>query len=240
MASKYKFRELKIYSTTEWLTDNKKKYRQVFERRTSSYIYAELSFHNKLFDVEDWKVEVELRCFRSEAKSIELCSLPFKRKIEKTDDIAYIREGWGNKQEGAFWKKGTYFWEAYIDKELVDTKFFYIEEPEDKSKLHPYLEVESLKLYEGPFDDLSEEKRMYYKKFHGEETRYVYLEILLRNISFSSSWMVELFTRFYTSAKELKGKVIRLQQVEEGTEFVKITAGWGSNVKGSWRNSVLC
>ena len=27
----YKFRELKVYSSTEWLADNKKKYRQVFD-----------------------------------------------------------------------------------------------------------------------------------------------------------------------------------------------------------------
>lgn len=28
----WKFKELKIYSSTEWLADNKKKYRQVFDR----------------------------------------------------------------------------------------------------------------------------------------------------------------------------------------------------------------
>lgn len=28
-SKKYKFKELKVYSSTEWLADNKKKYRQV-------------------------------------------------------------------------------------------------------------------------------------------------------------------------------------------------------------------
>ncbi|MEY3241984.1 MAG: hypothetical protein RIR11_3423, partial [Bacteroidota bacterium] len=29
---RWKFRDLKIYTSTEWLADNKKKYRQVFDR----------------------------------------------------------------------------------------------------------------------------------------------------------------------------------------------------------------
>ena len=39
---KYKFKELKCYASTEWLIDNQKKYRQVFDRYEVSYIYAEL------------------------------------------------------------------------------------------------------------------------------------------------------------------------------------------------------
>ncbi|MFM8373559.1 MAG: hypothetical protein ACKOCO_14345, partial [Bacteroidota bacterium] len=52
----WKFKELKVYSSTEWLADNKKKYRQVFDRLETSYVYAELSFQNKLFDREDWEI----------------------------------------------------------------------------------------------------------------------------------------------------------------------------------------
>ena len=48
---KFKFRELKVYASTEWLADNKKKYRQVFDRYETTYVYAELSFYNKHFDV---------------------------------------------------------------------------------------------------------------------------------------------------------------------------------------------
>ncbi|HQW96654.1 MAG TPA: hypothetical protein PLU58_12670, partial [Saprospiraceae bacterium] len=50
---RYKFKELKCYSSTEWLYDNQKKYRQVFDRYEVGYIYAELSFINKLYDEED-------------------------------------------------------------------------------------------------------------------------------------------------------------------------------------------
>ena len=128
---KYKFRELKVYGSTEWLADNKKKYRQVFDMNEASYIYAELSFYNKLFDEEDWEVEVELHCYSMKKGRKELCALPFKRKVSKYDSVVYIREGWGNKKDGAFWKRGTYYWEAWIEGEKVATKYFYIESAED-------------------------------------------------------------------------------------------------------------
>ena len=76
---KFKFRELKVYASTEWLADNKKKYRQVFDRYESAYMYAELSLYNKMYDLDDWDVEVELKCFSLKKGRTELCSLPIVR-----------------------------------------------------------------------------------------------------------------------------------------------------------------
>ncbi|MBI5916539.1 MAG: AAA family ATPase [Bacteroidetes bacterium] len=234
---KFKFRELKIYSSTEWLADNKKKYRQVFDRWETSYVYAELSFYNKFFDLEDWDVEVELRCYHIKKTRKELCILPFKRKVSKYDNIVYIREGWGNKADGIFWKKGTYSWEAHIEGEKVAAKYFYVEDGgQDALKTgNPYIQVSSFKLYEGPYDDVMEDERVYFKKFNGADTRYIYAELLLKNIHFDKLWQCELFVKFYNDARELKGQVTRLQKIERKDEYLKISAGWGSNVKGSWR-----
>ncbi|MEL7120644.1 MAG: AAA family ATPase [Bacteroidota bacterium] len=234
---KYKFRELKVYGSTEWLADNKKKYRQVFDRYETTYIYAELSFYNKRFDYEDWEIDVELKCFSLKKGRKEICSLPLKKKVSKYDNIVYIREGWGNKNEGAFWKKGTYYWEAWIEGEKVATKYFYIEESgvETFPGENVYTDVQSLRLYEGPYDDVIEEERIYYKSFSNEETRYIYVEIILKNLLPNKSWYCELFIKFYNDARELKGQVVRLQRIEKREEVIKITAGWGSNVKGSWR-----
>ena len=234
---KFKFKDLKVYASTEWLADNKKKYRQVFDRYETTYVYAELSFYNKYFDQEDWEINVELKCFSLKKGRKEICELPLNKKVSKYDNIVYIREGWGNKTEGAFWKKGTYYWEAWIEGEKVGTKYFYIEDagkdtfPEENS----YIEVQSLRLYEGPYDDIPEDERNYYKAFGSEETRYIYAEIILRNLHITKTWQCELFTKFYNDARELKGQVVRLHRVEKRDELVKITAGWGSNVKGSWR-----
>ncbi|MEM8524872.1 MAG: AAA family ATPase [Bacteroidota bacterium] len=233
----YKFRELKVYSSTEWLADNKKKYRQVFDRYETTYVYAELSFYNKYFDQDDWDVHVELKCYSIRNGKKELCALDFHRKVSKYDNIVYIREGWGNKVLGVFWKKGTYYWEAWIGGEKIATKYFYVEDAGKDAIFdeNPYLEVQSVRLYEGPYDDISFDDRVYYRCFDSQDTRYIYAEIILKNINHEVDWQCELFTKFYNDARELKGQIVKLQKIEKGTDSIMVTAGWGSNVKGSWR-----
>ncbi len=232
----YKFKELKVYASTEWLADNKKKYRQVYDRLEASYVYAELSFFNKQFDVQSWDVEVTLRCLSMKRAGKELCRLQIRRNVSKYDSIVYIREGWGNKKEGSFWKKGAYCWEAYIDNEKVGSKYFYIEESDTSiNGLPRYLSLQSLRLYEGQYDDVGEDDRHYFVAFSSAETRYIYSEVVFQNLQTQDAWQCELFTKFYNEARELKGQVTRLQTIKKGDEKVKVTAGWGSNVKGSWR-----
>jgi SpoVK/Ycf46/Vps4 family AAA+-type ATPase len=235
----YKFKELKVYSSTEYLDENKKKYRQVFDSLQTAYIYAELSFYNKLFDREGWEAEIELKCFEIKNLKKQICNLNFKKKISKFDNIVFIREGWGNKKEGSFWKKGTYYWEAWIDGEKVAAKYFYVENPGKNlisMEENPYIRLQSLRLYEGHYDDVMEEERMYMTTFSAEETRYVYAEIVLNNILKADDWHCELFFKFYNESRELKGQVIRLQSVKRGEDSIKVTAGWGANSKGSWKN----
>lgn len=230
----YKFKELRIYSSTEWLSGNKKKYRQVYDAFETGYIYAELSFVNKLYDVESWQVHIELRCYELTHSAKQLCHLNFKRKVSKHDHIMYIREGWGNKKPGMFWKKGTYYWEAYVDGDLVSTKYFYVidsmEVPNQK-----LLELQSIKLYEGQYDDVNEDDRVYLKRFSSEETRYIYLELLFNNLFQESDWQSEIFARFYNETYELKGQVTRLRKLRKNETTLQVSVGWGSNVKGSWK-----
>lgn len=232
----YKFKELKVYASTEWLADNKKKYRQVYDKLEASYVYAELSFYNKYFDQDSWDVDITLVCVSLKRGGKELCRLQIRRNVSKYDSVVYIREGWGNKREGSFWKKGTYYWEAYIDDQKVGTKYFYIEEGDPSiTNGDKYLQLQSLRLYEGQYDDVGEDDRLYYRQFSSAETRYIYVEALFKNLLIQDTWQCELFTKFYNEARELKGQVIRLQTIKKGEEKVKISAGWGSNVKGSWR-----
>lgn len=236
----YKFKELKTYSSTEWLADNKKKYRQVFDRYDTAYIYTEVSLFNKYFDKEDWEVSVVLKCYKiDDDGNEELCDLPFKKPVSKYDAVFYLREGWGNLETGAFWKKGAYFWEAWVEGEKVATRSFYVEDAGRpiKEKNNPYFELSSIRMYEGPFDDVDESGRAYLKNFHDEETRYVYVEATIKNL-LTKDWQAELFFKFYTEAKELKGQITRLNNIDGDTENLVITAGWGSNVKGSWRKGV--
>lgn len=57
-----------------------KKYRQVFDSSQTAYIYAELSFYNKLFDREGWEAEIELKCFEIKNLKNKSATLISKRK----------------------------------------------------------------------------------------------------------------------------------------------------------------
>ena len=233
-SSPYKFRELKVYSSTEWLSGNKKKYRQVFDAKDTGYVYAELSFVNKHYDDKVWQVEVELRCYQIRKNEKVLCKLNFKRKVSKFDNIVYFREGWGNKKDGVFWKKGVYYWEASINNEVVGSKYFYIID----SALAPnkkLLELKSLKLYEGQYDDVNDDDRIYMRSFNSEDTRYIYLEMKFNNLYKDVEWQGEFFAKFINQNRELKGQVTRLRKIKKNEDSIVLTAGWGSNVKGSWK-----
>lgn len=233
---RYKFKELKIYSSTEWLADNRKKYRQVFEGKKVSYIYAELSFYNKAFDREVWDLSGELRCYEVKGNKKKIAELPFKKKVSKHDHTVYIREGWGNKKEGSYWKKGTYCWEAWVDGVLIGTKFFYVEDYAigDKEEKDPPAKLVSVRLYEGSYDDVIEEERVYLTRFASNATRYVYAEIILDNKMNTTNWYLEMFVRFFNSSRDLKGQIIRLEKIEKNEHQIKLTAGWGANDYGSW------
>ena len=233
----YKFKALNVYASTEWLANNQKKYRQVFSASDSTYIYAELAFYNKLFDDKAWTVDVQLICFEL-GKKKKICSLKFNKKVNKTDNLVHVREGWGNKKKGSFWKKGTYYWEAWIDGEKVSTKYFYVENygPDINQFWEESLELTSMRLYEGSFEDVNETERNYLKVFSSEITRYIYSELNFKKKSLKTGFNVEVFIKFYNQARELKGQVSKLVKMSAKDEIIKTSLGWGSNNKGSWRN----
>ena len=243
----FKFKEIKLYSSTEWLANNTKKYRQVFEKSKVAYIYLELSFINLHFSRKDWTASLELKCFstrRSRGKQKEICNLKLDKRVSQFDNIMYVREGWGNKKEGTFWKRGSYFWEVWIDGEKVGTKYFYIEEPSpdsifaDNQYENPFLEVKSIKLFEGSFDDLQDKERKYQSSFRKESTRYIFVDMVFENLVFERMWNCEIFIKFNNLTRELKGQATRLHKVKRGDEEILLTAGWGSNVKGSWSKGI--
>jgi len=231
----YKFKELKVYASTEWMAHGTKKYRKVFDRAETTYIYAEFSFYNKLFDEEDWDTKVVLKVFAVNDGEKLLGEIPVEERISKTQNIVYIREGWGNDRAGAFWKEGEYLWKAFIDDKLVGTTRFYVY---DVGKVqqegeNPYLAASSVKLYEGPNENLTKGSRKYYTSFNGKDTRYVWVEFEFEN-KLNKDWRCELVFNFYNDARQLKGKTVEVFNVKGDKDSTTIDSGWGSNYKGTW------
>lgn len=236
---KYKFKDLRTFSSDEWMANATKKYRKVFDKAETTYIRVEFSFYNKQFDEGDWSCNVLLKCFETTGgQKREICSLDTKRDVKMDENIVYLRDGWGNATEGAFWKKGEYAWEAYIDNELVGTTKFHIN---DIAKVtvenNPYFDVEYIKFYTGGFDGWEQKERKYLKKINRATTKYVWAEFKLRNKQ-NVDWQYELFFNFFDDAYQLKGTVTRegLIPAEKLDFRYTFDVGWGNDTPGSWKD----
>lgn len=239
MAKNYKFKDMKVYSSDEWMANATKKYRSVFDRAETTYLRTEFSFYNKLFDEEDWQAKITLKCFELTTNARkELCSLDYDQTISMNDNIVYIRDGWGNATEGAFWFRGDYVWEGYIDGELVGAKKFFVEEVGKVTPANnPYFTVESVKLYAGAFDGWNMKDRTYYKKLNRSLTPYLWVEFKIKTKT-ASDWNYEFFFNFYDDAGQAKGQTARTGFIEKDKSGFVYTfdAGWGSESAGSWKD----
>lgn len=237
---KYKAKEVKTYASDEWMANSTKKYRTVFDKAELSYVRVEFSFYNKLFDEEDWSAVILLKCFEIQEGSErrEICKLDTKRDIRMDENIVYVRDGWGNPTAGAYWKKGEYVWEAYVDDELAGSRSFYVNDiGAVQPGKNPYFEVEHLKLYPGDAEGWKNEERKYLRRINRAITQYLWLEFKLRNKS-NLDWRYEIFFNFYDDALQPKGQVTREGKINDGKLDYRYTfdAGWGNEVAGSWKD----
>lgn len=235
MEKKYKYKDLKVFSSTETMDGNTKKYRRVFDNLETTYLYAELSFYNKLFDEEDWQTNITLKAFSIKGQiRKELCAITREMDILKDQNVVIIREGWGNREPGAFWFRSDYEWEAFIDGESVGIKKFHVENGGTvTSTENPYFQLESIRLYEGSEEGEPLLDRTYLKKFKADETRYIWLEFNFINTQLQP-WYAEVFFNFYNDNGLLKGNTSELKYIEVKDQYVTLTTGWGSNTKGTW------
>ncbi len=235
-----KFRSLKIYSSSEWMIDSTKKYRRVFDKSEISYLRTELSFYNKEFDNKDWEAKITIKAFKiTEQKRKKICDLHKNVKVKKTDNIVYVYESWGVENKGEYWKAGTYVCEAYIDDKIIGEQEFYIYDIGlVTQEENPYFDLVSVKLYEGGFDGWGQKNRKYLKKFNKSKTRYVWVELSIRNKT-NKEYNFEFFINFYDDAGQYKAKVDTLKLVENGTkdEILTFERGWGNTTPGSWKDN---
>lgn len=231
----YKYRDLKIFGSTEWLANNEKKYRQVYDLSECTFIYCELSFFNKLFDEKEWDVKISLKCVKQD-DSTEICTLTADRTIKKDENIVFIREGWGVKSTGTFWKKGSYRWEAWVDGVFIAEKAFYILDIGLVTETeNPYFNIKTNKLYEGTETNIPKAERNYLSAFDTKETRYVWLEMVAENlVKGEEKWPCELIFNFKTRSGQLKGSVEKLFFVDPIEQTFECSIGWGNDLKGTW------
>jgi AAA+ superfamily predicted ATPase len=237
----YKHRAIKVYCSDEWMADATKKYRRVFDRYETTYMRAEFSFFNKLFDEADWEASVRLKCyFMNGSQKTELCNLETKRKVTKDENIVYVRQSWGTDVAGSYWFRGDYVWEGYIDEVKVGEAKFYVEDlGPAKEGQNLFFDIESIKLFEGNGQAYLEPTKKYLTTFRQSETRNVWCEFKLKNKT-TKDYYAEIFFNFYNDAGQLKGSHDYLQFIQGNTQGQSYTLfpGWGGETPGRWSRDV--
>jgi energy-coupling factor transporter ATP-binding protein EcfA2 len=223
------------------MADATKKYRKVYDRYETSYMRVEFSFFNKLFDEEEWEANVRLKCFHiNGSQRNELCSQDQKRKILKDENIVYFRDSWGNATGGAYWQKGDYLWEAYMDEVKVGETKFYIEDVgPSKPGENLFFDIVSIKLFEGDGQASTLPQKKYLKKFSQRDARFVWSEFSFKNKS-PKDYFAEIFFNFYDKAGQLKGSNALLTYVATNTadKVYTIFPGWGGDAPGRWKSDL--
>ncbi|MCW5907022.1 MAG: AAA family ATPase [Chitinophagales bacterium] len=236
----YKFKSLRVFASDEWLANRTREYRTAFDRSETTYISAEIAFYNKLFDEQDWEATVTLKAYsHSEGKKKELSSQDEKRKIRLDENVVYINKGWGMATPGAFWTKGEYSWEAYIDGELIGAKRFYIEDVGRVTpEYNPYFDIESIRFYTGDYNAVNEENKLYLKKISRNQTQYLYVEFKFKN-KLDIDWNCEVFFNWYNASGLLKARIERFRKIDAGkqNEVFTFNEGWGNDIPGTWKDT---
>ncbi|MCX6200226.1 MAG: AAA family ATPase [Bacteroidetes bacterium] len=236
----YKFKTLRVFASDEWLANRTREYRTVFDRSETTYISAEIAFYNKMFDEQDWETTVNLKAFSHvDGKKKELSSQDEKRKIRLDENVVYINKGWGMATPAAFWNKGEYSWEAYIDGELIGTKRFYVEDVGKVStEANPFFDIESLRFYTGDYNAVNDENKSYLKVISRNDTQYLYIELKFKN-RIPVEWNCEIYFNWYNASGLLKARIERFRKMEAGkeNEIVTFNEGWGNDIPGTWKDN---
>lgn len=231
---KYKFKDLKVHGTQEWLYGSQKKYRTVFNVNSIKYIYAEFSLYNLFFEKEAWQISVNFKAF--DASNTLLCDKVIAQNIDKGDQIGYVRYSWGTPDTGKYWTKGVYRWEAWVEGILAATRYFYmLGEGDVTPETNPYFELISIKLYEGPSNDIPYGQRRYLKSFDTNKTHYIFFEIEGKNLQFGKvDWQGEFFFRVRNFAGETIANIADFFTYKSDLNIIRFSRGWGSNDTGNW------
>ena len=239
MPVKYRYRDIKVHSSDEWMAGSTKKYRKVFDRFETTYLRVEISFFNKLFDEEEWDASIRSKSFFvNGSQRNELSNFEEKRRILKDENIVYIRHSWGNATPGIYWMKGTYVWEAYIDDVKIGETTFYVEDVgQAKEGENLYFDMDSLRFFEGDGQASTLPQKTYLRQYSQKDTRFVWGEFNFKNKS-AKDYYIEFIYNFYDDDRQLKASHNYVSYVPVNTIGQVFTsyASWGSTVPGTWQN----
>lgn len=229
----YKFKNLKIFGSIENFYNNKKSYRMVFDVSECRYVYAELSFYNKLFDERDWTCKARLVCVDEQTEK-EICDLKKDITIKKEHNIFNVREGWGTPNPG-WWKKGKYRWDTYLDDKFLKSIHFYVLDGGlVTTQKNPYIKLKSVKLFESAIEGLHSNKRKYLKTFNKGTTRYINAEITVDVLRQDPLIPLQFKANCFNDIGQHKAYMEYFKEVTDERKELTFDVGYGSNKGDYW------
>ena len=225
----YKFDALRFFNWDN-VVNSKKSFRNVFDANELTYLGVSVAFYNKLFDESDWDTTVVYKAFSldNDKKNELICEMEKQLTISKDENYISVEKGWGDSERGKYWNRGDYLWEAYIDGTLVASEKCYIErvglyKPGQKN----WFSVKSLRVFEGPNEELPKDERVYLRKFEGKKTRYVWGELTIENHD-TDNWLGEFIFKYFDDTGMLIGRIPSIEFIPEARSTYTICHGWGS------------
>jgi SpoVK/Ycf46/Vps4 family AAA+-type ATPase len=229
----YKFSDLQIFGSVENFYKNLKTYRRVFDMSECRYIYAELSFYNKLFDERDWKCKSRMVC-TDVSTGIQICDMKKDLEVKKDKNIVKIQEGWGTVNTG-WWKKGKYKWDAYLDDQYLGTAYFYInDEGPVTDNSNPYVAIKDVRLFESALEGTPIKDRKYLQTFNKSTTRYVNAQITIDIFSKKRPLPLNFKFNFYNDIGQHKAYMEYFKEISEDKATITFDTGYGSNKGNYW------
>lgn len=229
----YKYNQLKVFGSVENFYQNTKTYRRVFDTSECRYIYAELSFYNKLFDERDWSCTSRMVCTNVNTGE-QIADMKKEVEVKATQNIVKVQEGWGTPNPG-WWKKGTYKWDAYLDNTYLGTAYFYIiTEGLVTEQFNPYFNIQSIRLFESGQKGTPIKDRKYLCTFNQATSRYVNAEINLEIISKTRPLPLNFKFNFYNDLGQHKAYMEYFKEIQKDRLTFAFDTGYGSNKGNYW------
>ncbi len=232
----YRVRSLKTYCSTEWLADLTKNYRSVFQEHELTFVYAELALINLQYECEPWTAHFQLNCYKNQENGREtICKIEVSHTIYPDQQMFYLREGWGHEDAGSFWKRGNYVWEAYINRQLVASTTFYVEDggSEYEDDENVFFELRSVRFFEEGHERSKNGDYTYLVQFDQHNTRYVWVEVKGVNLQ-SKNWFCELKFLFFKENRLLKASTTEICEIKPEMDEFFVYTGWGAPEVGTW------
>lgn len=235
---KYKVNALRLFAKDEWFYSSEGAYRifrTVYTRAelNETGLFAEFSFFNKLFDEENWtcKVRYVVDKLKSNTNTVEkhIIDDEFECEVLRETNLYLVSRG---KKEPGFWFDGEYVWRAYIDGvKVLESTFYIYDLPHPDSSNNVFFEIEKIGLFESSSSNSDSEKPVLAKAFKQGETRFVNVEVTLKN-KLNFDWQCELFYYFLKETGNKKSVISSRREMKPGRNIW--SNGRGNDNKLFW------